>query len=147
MTTTEMISLFAVLTALGALWWQIRQNTRQARMQTFLAYTQRYQDIMASLPISIEYDDFSLDTLEAEEKESALRWIRAYYDLCSEEFYLKEQHLVDAAVWHLWESGMTDSLRKPAFRQAWKIIQANEYYAREFAHHVERIQGADMGSA
>lgn len=45
-------------------------------------------------------------------KEEILRWIRAYYDLCSEEYHLNKK------IWKLWDAGMKDSLKKPAFIDA-----------------------------
>jgi len=117
----------------------MRQNACQSRMQTFLAYTQRYQDIIVNLPVDVESDTYSLDELPEADKDDFLRWLRSYYDLCSEEFYLNDEKMLDRKVWRLWEAGMRDSLKKPAFSQAWRAIQGNGYYDAKFARYIEGI--------
>jgi len=115
MDITHYISLGAVSVAVAALAWQVYLSNRQSKMQTFLTYTQRYQDILINLPIGVESDNFSIENLEEKEREHILRWIRAYFDLCSEEYFLNKNKLLDENAWQLWESGMTHSLKKPAF--------------------------------
>ena len=127
------------LIAVLALSWQVHLSNKQSKMQTFLTYTQRYQDIIINLPVGVESDSFSIEGLEEKERERILRWLRAYFDLCSEEYYLNKNKLVDKKAWQLWESGMTDSLKKPAFVNAWKAIQSNKYYHHEFAGYIEQI--------
>ena len=139
MSAAEYISLGAVFVAVLALAWQVHLSNNQSKMQTFLTYTQRYQDIVINLPIGVESDDFSLDGLEGKEREELLRWLRAYFDLCSEEYYLNKNKLVDAKAWQLWQSGMTDSLKKPAFIEAWRTVQSNNYFHHEFASYIQNI--------
>jgi hypothetical protein len=43
MKVPDIISLGAVLVAFGALIWQMRQTNKQARLQNFSTYTQRYE--------------------------------------------------------------------------------------------------------
>ena len=125
------MAIIAVL----ALCWQIIQSNRQSRMQSFLIYTQRYQDILINLPIGVESKNFTLDKDE-KEREHMLRWLRAYFDLCSEEYHLHKTGLIQKKVWNLWEAGMKDSLQKPAFVEAWKEIQANNYYNKKFSNFI-----------
>jgi hypothetical protein len=139
MNITEIISLTAVVVAILALGWQIRTSNKQSKMQTFLTYTERYQEIVLNLPIGMESEDFSIENFDEKTQEKILKWLRAYFDLCSEEYYLKNNRLIDKEAWRLWESGMKDSLKKPAFIQSWRIIQTNKYFHKDFAGYIEGI--------
>ena len=138
MTIGEIIALSAALTALGALSWQIWQSTRQAKMQIFIVYTQRYHDIMLKLPIDVESSDFNIDSLEPANKAALLRAMRAYYDLCSEEFYLRKNF--DRKVWSMWKRGMEYAFVRPAFRDAWDLLpNKKEYDEKRFTGFVKEV--------
>ncbi|MFQ5864654.1 MAG: hypothetical protein ACE5IW_05430 [bacterium] len=132
MNITEYIAMVTALIALCALIYQMYQNGRQMRLQNFMEYTLRYQNIMLELPISIESNNFTLQSLNNQEKENVLKYLRAYFDLCSEEYYLEKNALIDKYVWDLWEKGMKDSFRKPAFKEGWEIIQKDSYFSKSF---------------
>lgn len=138
MKISDYIALCAAIVAIVALAWQIWTSNKQSKMHTFLAYTQRYQDIVKNFPIGVESKDFELSK-EKNEKESLLRWMRSYFDLCSEEYYLNENKFIDNKVWILWEGGIKDSISKPAFVQAWNIIQDNGYYDSKFANYINDL--------
>ena len=135
----EFVPLIAVGVAILALFWQVLQSVKQSKMQTFLTYTQRYQDIIVNLPIGVESDQFLIESRNVEEQDKILRWLRAYFDMCSEEYFLNQNKLIHKKAWELWESGMSDSLKKPAFVKAWEVIQSNEYFHEEFAGYIEDI--------
>jgi len=141
MDISDYIALTAALIAIAALFWQIRTSNQQSKMQTFLVYTQRYQDILLNLPSGIEASDFDMAD-GVEDKEVFLRYLRAYFDLCSEQFYLHEKGFIDDKVWALWQGGMRDSLKKPAFKQAWVEIQSHDYYHNKFAEYIEGLINA-----
>jgi len=134
----------AMLIAILALVWQMHQNNKQAKLNFFTTYTQRYQDIVINLPIGVESDTYSLESIKNKEKEKTLRWLRAYFDLCSEEYHLYKEGLINKKIWELWEAGMKDSLKKPAFREAWTLIQVNSYYAQTFTTYVSDIQSGKI---
>ena len=104
MDSTETISSIALSVAITALVYQMYQSNKQARLQNFSNYTQRYQDIFLNLPIQIESINFNLNKIGSEEKELILRRLRAYFDLCSEEYYLNQNNYIDKKVWILWKS-------------------------------------------
>jgi len=135
---SDYIALSAALVAVAALCWQVRESNKQSKMQTFLTYTQRYQDVLVNLPIEIENSTFK-PSEDEKEKEITLRWLRAYFDLCSEQYYLSRRKLIDLVVWHRWQGGMRDYLKKPAFLWAWEEIQSNGYYHGEFASFIEGL--------
>ncbi len=132
------IETAAMLVAMLGLIWQIYQGNKQSKLHFFTIFTQRYQDIIINLPVNIESDSFDFDNYnDDDEREHLLRWFRAYYDLCSEEFHLYKKGYVDKKLWKLWDEGIQNSLNKPAFIKSWELIQANNYYDREFCSYVE----------
>lgn len=135
----DYIALGAVLVAIITLIWQVRDNAKQARLQNFTTYTERYQKIMLNLPIEIETDEFELGKLPEDELENTLRWLRAYFDLCSEEYYLCKERLVAKSVWGLWKSGMIDCFRRSTYKDAWSRIQKNQYYSPEFEGFIKSL--------
>ena len=135
---SDYIALWAALVAVAALFWQVRESNKQSKMQTFLTYTQRYQDVLLNLPIEIESSKFKASE-DVQEKKETLRWLRAYFDLCSEQYYLSKRKLIDEVIWTRWQGGMRDYLKKPAFLWAWKEIQANGYYHGEFASFIDGL--------
>lgn len=147
MNVADLIALVGILVALTALIYQMRQYTVQLRLQTFMAYTERYQQIMLELPSTIESDSFDLQSLCDDEREKTLRWLRAYFDLCSEEFHLWQTKRIENSVWEKWNAGIRDSLSKPAYAQAWREIQKHHYYpseSYEFIKYVERTLQASF---
>ncbi|MCO6449720.1 MAG: hypothetical protein J5I90_02915 [Caldilineales bacterium] len=79
----DYIALGALLATFIVFIFQVHDNAKQVRLKNFTTYTKRYQDIFLNLPIDIDSDDFGLKKLT--ENENTLRWLRAYFDLCSEE--------------------------------------------------------------
>ena len=49
---------------------------------------------------------FTDEALTTEEEEKAIRAIRMYIDLCSEEYYLFQNKYLDEKVWNEWKGGM-----------------------------------------
>jgi len=118
-----------------ALFYQIFNNNRQLKTQTFFHYTNRYQNIIMNLPIDIESETYDTNSI----KDDHLIWFRAYFDLCSEEYYLYRNKMIDKKVWDLWKSGMETSLRKPAFKYAWEKIKNTGYFCKEFENFINGI--------
>lgn len=140
--TFDVVASVAVLIAVFTLAYQIRQERKSSHLQAFAEYTRRYQEIMSDLPSDILSEAIDLESLDQQVREKILRTMRAYFDMCSEEYYLFEQRILKKEVWDLWELGMRDGFRRPAFRQAWEIIQRDKYYFKEFAQFVEERMGA-----
>ena len=76
---------------------------------------------MLKFPEDINSKDFVLEGHG--EYEKTMRHMRAYLDLCFEEWYLKQQKMIDSKPWELWKGGMETAFSKPAFKQAWEIIK------------------------
>ncbi|NQZ05501.1 hypothetical protein [Idiomarina sp.] len=132
----ELVSILGVLTTLVALWFTVRSFNRQLQLTFFSEYTKRYQEITLNLPSNINEQSFSFDALPPELKDRTLRYMRAYFDLCSEEYFLKRKNHLDDETWKEWKTGMEFSFSKTAFREAWKLLQLNSTYYGEFTAFV-----------
>ena len=109
--------------------------SKQQKLDFFARYTERYQHIIEQLPEYVFADD--KDSTE-EEYQKIMPIIRAYFDLCSEEFYLHKQHHLSKNVWKEWEAGMVSMFQLPVFKQCWKRINPKSTCYSEFAHFVQR---------
>lgn len=141
MEVTDYFSLGAVLVALLTLIWQVYMSNEQSMISTFLVYTQRYQSIKLHLPLFVDSEGFELE--ENNEKDEVLKWFGAYYDMCSEEFFLNESGLVSRKVWSLWHQGITRTVTKPTFKVAWNKLEKN-YDAPEFKNFINKIQSSSQ---
>lgn len=116
-----------------ALWFTISSFKKQLQLNFFADYTKRYQEIVLNFPESINSKEFELDKLEALVRDKTLRYMRAYFDLCSEEYYLWKQRSIDTSTWQEWETGMKFAFSKPAFQQAWRVLGLDTIYYGKFS--------------
>jgi len=114
----------------------VKSVDRQLQLQFFADYTKRYQEIMLQFPESINDDDFQLESLDPDRRDRTLRYMRAYFDLCSEEYYLSKHEHIDGEAWKEWESGIKYALSKTAFEQSWERVKLNTTYYPEFVEFV-----------
>lgn len=129
----NLIASGTALVAIAGLIIQSRSTRKQVKLQNFIEYTKRYQEIVLNFPESINQDDFQLESIKLEEtKNKTMRYMRAYIDLCFEEYMLHEKGFIDDDLWSIWKGGMETAFSKPAFQQAWKAIQKDTEYGSEF---------------
>jgi len=137
MTISDWINLaVVVVTLLGvgvaalAIWLQMRKLNAQLMLQHFADYTKRYQEIILHFPENINKDDF--DIASHANHDNIMRYMRAYFDLCFEEWYLNKRKLIDEGIWTVWVGGISAALSKTAFRQAWRIIKEDSSFGPDF---------------
>lgn len=121
---------------------QVRQLKKQFSIQIdqikqgyFADYTKRYQEIILHFPENINADDFDLNKEAG--RDQIMRYLRVYFDLCSEEFFLHRNGYIDDKVWMEWEAGMVFAFSKPAFAQAWVEIKNDTDFYTEFGGFVD----------
>jgi hypothetical protein len=120
----------------------LKQIKDQIMVSVFMEYTQRYAAIIRELPDSVSSPDCSvLKTLSKQEKDKVMGLMRAYFDLCAEEFYLYEMGKIDFKTWKQWERGIIYTVRLPTFREAWNIIKI-EGYDEKFLKYIQEILSA-----
>jgi len=138
MTTFQIaISLCTVLIPLIAIYLQYRLMNKQLMIQNYAEYTKRYQSIVINFPENINEKDFSYDSLNDEIRNKTMRYMRAYFDLCSEEFFLKSMNLLNKKIWKEWESGMRYAFTKTAFQSAWREIIKDTAFSKGFKEFAE----------
>lgn len=125
----------------AALWFAVASFKKQLQLSFFADYTKRYQEITLNFPESINESSFRLDQLDDKERNKTLRYMRAYFDLCSEEYYLWKRGNIDAATWAEWKSGIEFAFGKPAFQQAWQLLQLDTIYYGAFSQFVSDAVG------
>jgi hypothetical protein len=137
----EVVSIVGVFITAVALWFTVRSFKKQLQLNFFSEYTRRYQEITLNLPESINDDDFDYGSLPPDVKDKIMRYMRAYFDLCSEEYFLKSKGNIDNDTWQEWETGMKFAFSKSAFQQAWEMLQLDTTYYGEFSKFVNKSIG------
>lgn len=133
----NLISTFAALVAIAGLIYQSHATRKQVKLQNFIEYTKRYQEIILNFPENINEQSFSFDALSQEVKNKTMRYMRAYFDLCFEEFTLHEKNFIDNDLWSIWRGGMEVAFSKSAFKQAWAAIKTDTKFGSGFEAFVE----------
>jgi hypothetical protein len=136
---TQLASIIGVLITVIALLFTVLSFKKQLQLHFFSEYTKRYQEIVLNFPVSFNADDFDYGSLKPDDRDKALRYVRAYFDLCSEEYFLKRKGHIDIETWKEWEAGMRLAFSKTAFLEAWEILQLDSTYYSEFAKFVHEI--------
>ncbi|ACB74607.1 hypothetical protein [Opitutus terrae] len=135
--------IMAVVTALGIIIaidssrTQLKTFNDQLRLNFFADYTRRYQEIMMSLPENINEPGFEFEQLEKDTRSQAMKSMRAYFNLCSEEFHLAREEHIDAAVWAMWSAGMSHAMTKKSFQDVWRTIQKDTMFDPRFKQWME----------
>ena len=129
----NIVLFITALTAVIALVIQYHAAAKQVRLQNFIEYTKRYQDIILNFPETINEPTFMIDSLSEDVKAKTMRYMRAYFDLCYEEFVLYQKKFIDDEFWEIWKGGMKAAFGKSAFRQAWQKIIAVYQKGAEYA--------------
>jgi hypothetical protein len=116
-----------------------RNLSKQLKLTTFSDYTKRYQEITLNFPENINEEDFDFEKLTPDIKNKTFRYMRAYFDLCSEEYYLWKEGNLDDNVWEKWESGIKYALSKTAFKNGWQYINKTTQHYDDFGKFVNNI--------
>jgi hypothetical protein len=147
--------LIALASALGAaaalitIFVLLKGVRDQLWISTFTVYTGRYMDAMHRLPSEARRPggDFRLDSLSRTDREGALGGMRWYFNLCSEEFYLKSKGKIDRDTWQIWEAGIHDAIRLPCFRETWPELRAEYSFYKEFTSFIDNLAAHEKESS
>ena len=117
--------------------YQLQSLRQQIKLQGYADYTKRYAEIVLHFPEDVNSKDFKLNKRHKDYSQT-MRYMRAYFDLCFEEWNLNQRKLIDLDAWKVWGGGMKTAFGKSAFQQAWKIIiDSNTEYGLEFESFVK----------
>jgi hypothetical protein len=152
MSPERLIALASALSAAAALitiFVLLKGVRDQLWIVTFAVYTGRYMDAMDRLPSEARRPggDFRLDSLSRSDRESALGGMRRYFNLCSEEFYLKSKRKIDRHTWEIWEAGIHDAIRLPCFRETWPELRAEYSFYTEFTSFIDNLASHEKESS
>jgi hypothetical protein len=129
------LNVLATVAGVAVVYRQLRQLSRQVELQHFSDYTKRYQDIVIKFPEDISSPEFVL--AGRPDYNHSMRYLRAYFDLSFEEWYLHEKQFINEDTWALWRGGIETALSKPAFQQAWSIIKTDTRFGKDFEKFIE----------
>lgn len=118
---------------------QLKELNKHLKLQFFAEYTKRYQDIMLNLPEDIMNDDFKIEKLNKKEYSKTMRYLRAYLDLCSEEYDLWLSGNIEKRIWLNWEEGIRSKFSKKAFHRAWEMSSYDSFYYSDFCKWMKKI--------
>jgi len=139
----QSIGLFLALIGLIITIWNNRKQllilNDQLKLNFFSDYTKRYQEIVLNFPENINKNDFDFSKLSEETRNKTLRYMRAYFDLCSEEFDLHKAGYIHKRIWDNWKEGIEFAFSKKAFIDAWDIIKLDTIYYPEFSKWVNEV--------
>lgn len=117
--------LVAVITIICS---QINER-KQSKLMMFAEYTRRYQDIFLSMPDDIYSGNAPVDA-------RTKKYMRLYFDLCSEEYHLWVQGVIPNKTWDIWKEGMQIAVHHQIYRKSWDAIKRE--YSEEFWKYFER---------
>lgn len=139
----EWISLGSgLVTAVGVwvVWHQTGKISKQLKLQNYSDYTKRYQEIILNFPEDVNEQEFIL--VGRDDYKKTMRYMRAYFDMCYEEWHLHTRGLMDDETWSVWRDGMKTAFSKPAFKQAWEIVCKDQKFGSKFESFVANLEHA-----
>lgn len=95
----------------------LRIDGKRHRTLMFTEYTKRFQEIILHL-----YSD----------PQNKSAYHRLYFDLCSEEYYLKSTKQLPDNIWNKWVYGLKLMMKNESFRASWKVESVNYDNQKEF---------------
>ena len=123
---------------------QLQVFTDQLRLNFFADYTKRYQNISINLPANICDADFDFSKLDEEKRNNTYKYLRAYFDLCSEEFDLKQGGYIDEGVWNIWVEAIRFLVTKKAFKESWERVQKDRFYDARYVAFINKLITNDL---
>lgn len=133
--TTVLIISIVVTASLS--YGAIREIRDQVRTTVYLECTKRYYDIVTQLPDGASDPKRSVLYSPGINKGEIMGLMRAYYDLCSEQFYLHGSGKISQGTWDHWRGGLIFTIKLPTFREAWDEIK-EEGYEKSFVDFINR---------
>jgi hypothetical protein len=133
-----LIQVGAVAVAAAAVIVTLSGIKRQLWLATFSDYTRRYSEITERVPIEarLSPDTFGLDTIQGPERDRLLGVAICYFNLCSEEFHLRQTKIIDEKTWLIWETEMRSAFQRRWLREAWVLIDREYDSFTEFHEFV-----------
>ena len=123
--------LVALLSVMGGLWVYYRQ----ANAQIYMEYNKRYEQVMHDFPEKVR-----LNFAKAKPGDVCPECILRYLNLCSEEFYMRQEFYISHKVWTIWEGDIKRVLQTCLIRSAWKDLSKEFKSFKAFQKFVDEVQ-------
>lgn len=86
-------------------------SATQTKTNFFVIYTGRYMELVKTKP----------DMATCTDAES-ITFMRQFFNLCSEEFYLHSHGMIDEEVWQMWVEGMRLTMHDMKYKVSWRKL-------------------------
>ena len=100
---------------------EILARKRSEQLQFYAYFWKKYDRILESLPISIFDEDFRLE--DAKDPDTLMVSLRSYFDLCTQEFFMHQQGLIEEVIWENWSRGLLACMELEVFKQAYSRLK------------------------
>jgi hypothetical protein len=134
---SDLISLLTIIVAVVIGLIEIRQMLKQIRLGSFAEYTKRYQEIILKFPSNYFADDFSFVGVSDDVREEIRRVVRAYFDLCSEEYFLHEKGYIPDEVWKEWATGIVHNFSLGHIYADWELVSTMPGMYGQFSEYIQ----------
>lgn len=128
MSISDIIQIGILLVAVVAILCSHLNERKQRKLQLFSEYTRRYQDIFLNMPDDIYSGEVPIN-------DRTKRYLRLYFDLCSEEYHLWQDGVIPSKVWDLWIDGMRIAVNHTIYKKSW--ISLRDEYNEDFKSFFE----------
>ncbi|HEU0077543.1 MAG TPA: hypothetical protein VFQ76_07845, partial [Longimicrobiaceae bacterium] len=136
----EIATCVAGLVAVFGIPFGILIYRRQMNAQLFITFTQRYEEIMSNFPDDGYKTRFCLVGELPPPSAALTTSVLRYLNLCSEEFYLWKNRLIDGKLWRIWQTELERAIRSPLIVREWPELRSEFESYPAFQEYVERIQ-------
>lgn len=139
------IALFTLSASLLGLIVAIWIHRKQLNAQAFIAYTEKYDSLVEKMP-DYWHHRYDKQYKFPDNDEVSHHKFRAYFHLCSQEFYLYIKGLVARDVWLIWEKEIEENLYTKLLDREWPKL-ADEFKSyTEFHSYVNEVQELGPGN-
>ena len=138
----------AVLLAAFAIIVTLRGVRDQLWVIVFTEYTKRYTETVRDLPSEARRPNgkFDFSQLGGSDRDRVYNAMRAYLNLCSEEFYLQKKGRIDRETWEIWKLGIRDTMRLPWLHDTWGEMREEYVYFDEFCRFMDECLARESSS-
>ncbi len=115
---------------------------KQMNAQVYLAYTERYEKLMADCPDDFRTTlfDLKLSEVEANNRDRIKVCLLRDLNLCSEEFHLMQTGYLAPEVLGIWRQELDATLRKRLYISSWPELKHEFESYPDFLKYVDKIQ-------
>ena len=145
----ESVGAVGVVVTLGYLAFQVRQNTRAIRAQTYDSFVSRFrhwnEPMRVDQEMSEQFQSLIEDagSLPAKEQRHAVHVLYDFVRLAENLHYQYREGMLAESVWRGWESLFRAYLRAPGFVWYWE--RRRSFFSEEFNEWVEHLHASTRG--